>query len=95
MGKYYRQFPAYHAHNRYTFCTWQNMVLLYLLSINRSSFSFTNYLVRLEMANTRKTIEYISLKHITQHRDLRPDDRVFVHHDSFKTNPSNNTDGVG
>jgi hypothetical protein len=47
------------------------------------------------MASTRKTIEYKSLKHITQQRDLRLDDRVFVHHDSFKTNPTYNTDGMG
>ena len=47
------------------------------------------------MASTRKTIEYKSHKHITQRRDLRLDDRVFVHHDSFKTNPTYNTDGIG
>jgi len=47
------------------------------------------------MADTRKTIEYKSLKHITQQRVLRLDDRVFVHHDSFKTNPTYNTDGMG
>jgi hypothetical protein len=47
------------------------------------------------MASTRKTIEYKSLKHITQQRVLRLDDRVFVHHDSFKTNPTYNTDGMG
>jgi hypothetical protein len=71
------------------------MVLLYLLSINRSDFSFANYLVRLEMADTRKTIEYKSLKQITQQRVLRLDDIVFVHHDSFKTNPTYNTDNMG
>jgi hypothetical protein len=86
------------------------------------------------MANTRKTVEYKSLKHITQQRlffyvyqdsqrlyyltqrcdyvtkrcnnsgiqsiltnsrDLRLDDRVLVHHDSFKTNPTHNTDNKG
>jgi len=46
------------------------------------------------MASTRKTIEYKSLKHITQQRVLRLDDRVFVHHDSFKINPTYNTDGI-
>jgi hypothetical protein len=47
------------------------------------------------MASTRKTIEYKSLKLITQQRVLRLDDRVFLHHDSFKTNPTYNTDGIG
>ena len=47
------------------------------------------------MADTRKTIEYKSLKQITQQRVLRLDDIVFVHHDSFKTNPTYNTDGMG
>ena len=47
------------------------------------------------MADTRKTIEYKSLKHITQQRVLRLDDRIFVHHDSFKTNPTYNTDNMG
>jgi hypothetical protein len=70
------------------------MVLLYLLSINRSDFSFPYYLVRLEMASTRKTIEYKSLKQITQQRVSRLDDRVFEHLDSFKTNPTYNTDGI-
>jgi len=70
------------------------MVLLYLLSINRSDFSFPYYLVRLEMASTRKTIEYKSLKHITQQRVLRLNDRVFVHLDSFNINPTYNTDGI-
>ena len=95
MGKHYCKFSTYFTYNRYTFCARQNMVLLYLLSINRSDFSFPYYLVRLEMASTRKTIEYKSLKHITQQRVLRLDDRVFVHHDSFKTNPTYNTDGMG
>ena len=49
------------TYNSHTFCARQNMVLLYLLSINRSNFSFANYLVRLEMANTRKRIESASL----------------------------------
>ena len=47
------------------------------------------------MADTRKTIEYKSLKQITQQRVLRLDDIVFVHHDSFKTNPTYNTDNMG
>jgi hypothetical protein len=47
------------------------------------------------MANTRKTIEYKPLKHIIQQRGLRLDDRVFVHHDSFKTNPPYNMDNRG
>jgi hypothetical protein len=95
MGKHYCKFSTYFTYNRYTFCARQNMVLLYLLSINRSDFSFANYLVRLEMASTRKTIEHKSLMHITQQRVLRLDDRVLVHHDSFKTNPTYNTDNKG
>jgi len=47
------------------------------------------------MASTRKTIEYKSIKHITQQQVLRLDDRVFVHHDSFNTNPTYNTDNMG
>ena len=46
------------------------------------------------MASTGKSIEYKSLKHITQQRDLRLDDRVFAYHDNFKTNPTYNTDGL-
>ncbi len=49
----------------------------------------------MEMADTRKTIEYKSLKQITQQRVLRLDDIVFVHHDNFKTNPTYNTDNMG
>jgi hypothetical protein len=40
------------------------------------------------MASTRKTIEY---KSITQQQALRLNDRVFVHQDSFNTNPTYNT----
>ena len=47
------------------------------------------------MASPGKTIEYKSLQHITQQRDLRLDDRVFAYHDNFKTNPTYNTDGIG
>jgi hypothetical protein len=46
------------------------------------------------MASTRKTTEYKSLKHITQQRVLRLDDKVFVHLDSFNINPTYNTDGI-